>query len=73
MFSMRASGCSCPGFDSQHSPQKIPVEKIVAVAEVNQQRCWEKIGQRLENADQTNLEKANSKLVLRKEEKAKLD
>ena len=39
---------------------------MVDVAEVNQQRCLEESGQRLENIDRTRLALASGKLVLQK-------
>ena len=60
-----ASGPSCLRFDFQHS-QKFSMEKIVNVAEINQQRCLVESGQWLENADRTHLVLAIGKLVLQK-------
>ena len=39
-------------------------EKIIDVAEVDQQRCLEESGQRLENVDQSHLALARVKLVI---------
>ena len=47
-------------------PQKISDERIVDVAEVNQQCSLEKSGQWLENVDQTHLVLARGNLVLQK-------
>ena len=47
-------------------PKIISEEKIVHVAEVNQQRCSEESRQWLENVDQTHLVLASGKLVLQK-------
>ena len=47
-------------------PQNFTEENIVNVAEVNQQRCIEESGQRLENVDQTHLVLASGMLVLQK-------
>ena len=42
------------------------MEKIVDVAEVNQQRCLEESGQWLKNVDRTHLLLASGKLVVQK-------
>ena len=63
MVSILAYRPSCPEFDSQQS-QFFSEEKSVGVAEVNQHRCLEESGQRLEYADWTRLVLANGKLVL---------
>ena len=47
-------------------PDFFSEEKIVGVAEVNQQRCLEESGQRLENVDWTYLVLASGKLGLQK-------
>ena len=65
--SIRASGPSCPGFDSQGSRNYFcDLTKFVAVTEVNQQRCLEESGQWLENVDRTHLVLASGKLVLQR-------
>ena len=58
-----ASGPRCPGFDSQ-CYQIFSEEKIIIVAEVDQQRCLEESGQWLENVDQSHLVLAMGSLVL---------
>ena len=54
-----------PGVDGLYE-HKISEEKIVDVAEANQQRCSEESGLLPENVDQTHLVLASGKLVLKK-------
>ena len=65
MVCILASGPRCPGFDSQ-CPKFFSEEKIINVAEVDQQRCLEESGQWLENVDQSHLVLASGNLVLQK-------
>ena len=48
------------------TPEKLPEEKIIHVAEVNLRRCLEKSGQWLENVYQTHLLLASGKMVQQK-------
>ena len=48
MVSTLASGPSCPGLDSQHSPKNF-IGKMINVAEVNQRHWLKESGQWLEN------------------------
>ena len=63
MVSILASGPSRHGFDSQHS-WNFSDEKIVNVAEGNQQGCLAESGLWLEYFDPTHLALASGKLVL---------
>ena len=65
MVCLLASGPRCPGFDSQCS-QFFSEEKIIIVAEVDQQRWLEESGPWLENVDQSHLVLARGNLVLQK-------
>ena len=65
MVSILASKPSCPEFNTQLS-LNFSEEKIVNIAEVNQQCCFEESGQSLENFDCTHLELASGTLVLPK-------
>ena len=62
---IHVSSPSSPRLNSQHS-LKFSEEKIVYVANVNQQRCFDESGMWLENVDQTLLAPASGKLVLQK-------
>ena len=61
-----ASGPSCPGFNSQHSPKNV-IGKSVNVANVNQWHCLKESGQWLEKVDQTRLVLISGKIVLQKD------
>ena len=65
MVRLLASRPSCPRVDFG-VPQNFTEENIVNVAEVNQQRCIEESGQRLENVGQTHLVLASGMLVQQK-------
>ena len=65
MVSILACGPSCPSLIPR-IPDNFSEEKIVDVAEVDQGRCLEESGQRLESVHPTHLELAISKLVLQK-------
>ena len=65
MVGILAFGPSGPGFDSKGS-QFFSEEKIVDVAEDNQQRCLEESEQWLENVNRTHLVLASGKQVLQK-------
>ena len=65
MVSILASGPPAPGLIPS-IPQIISKENIIVVADVNQQRWFEKSGQWLENVDWTHLVLASGKPVLQK-------